>query len=279
MQQPPFGSAPPPPYGNMPHAPPPYGNMPHQPQFANDQFNSSSPYEPTHDAFLGNNPMSFDDVRIRHGFIKKVYSIVSLQMLVTTIVVTCFVSIESMKGFFYTNPWILYLFMAGTFVVMIVLACCESVARKHPLNLILLGVFTVLESFLIGAISSRYNTDTLLIAVGITFALVLGLTIFAFQTKIDFTGCGVYLFVIALLFFVFGIFAIIFRSKILHVIYAALGAGIFSIYLVFDTQLMMGGKHKYSISPEDYVMAALNLYVDIIQLFLMILRLVGAAKD
>jgi protein lifeguard len=32
------------------------------------------------------------------------------------------------------------------------------------------------------------------------------------------------------------------------------------------------GKHKYSISPEDYIMAALNLYVDIINLFLMILR-------
>jgi len=275
MQNPPYSSAPPPPYGNM------HGNMPHPPppHFANDQFNSS-PYEPTGDAFLGGGgPIAFDDVKIRHGFIKKVYSIVSLQMLITTIIVACVVTIEELKGFFYQNFWILYLFMAGTFVVMIVLACCESVARKHPINLILLGTFTIFESFLIGAISSRYKTDTLLIAVGITLAVVIGLTIFAFQTKIDFTGCGVYLFVICLVFFVFGIFAMIFRSKVLQVVYAAMGAGIFSIYLVFDTQLMMGGKHKYSISPEDYIMAALSLYVDIIQLFLMILRLVGAAKD
>jgi FtsH-binding integral membrane protein len=41
----------------------------------------------------------------------------------------------------------------------------------------------------------------------------------------------------------------------------------------------MGGKLKYSISPEDYVLAALNIYLDIINLFLMILRLVSAAKD
>jgi len=38
---------------------------------------------------------------------------------------------------------------------------------------------------------------------------------------------------------------------------------------------MMGGKHKYSISPEEYVFAALNLYLDIIQIFLYILQILG----
>ena len=46
-------------------------------------------------------------------------------------------------------------------------------------------------------------------------------------------------------------------------------------YLVFDTQLMMGGKHQYSLSPEEYIFAALNLYLDIINLFLFILSLIG----
>lgn len=61
--------------------------------------------------------------------------------------------------------------------------------------------------------------------------------------------------------------------------YASLGAGLFSMYLIFDTQLMLGGKHKFAISPEDYILAALNIYIDIINLFLMILRLVSSAKD
>ena len=51
------------------------------------------------------------------------------------------------------------------------------------------------------------------------------------------------------------------------------------VYIVYDTQLMMGGKHKYSIDPEEYIFAALNLYLDIINLFLYILTLIGAAKD
>lgn len=50
-------------------------------------------------------------------------------------------------------------------------------------------------------------------------------------------------------------------------------------YLVFDTQMMLGGKHKYSLSPEEYVFAALNLYLDIINLFLFILSIIGQARN
>ncbi len=48
--------------------------------------------------------------------------------------------------------------------------------------------------------------------------------------------------------------------------YGALGAIIFSMFIVYDTQLMLGGKHKYAIDPEEYVFAALNLckYRDLI---------------
>ena len=49
-------------------------------------------------------------------------------------------------------------------------------------------------------------------------------------------------------------------------------------YLVYDTQIMMGGGKMYSISPEEYIFAALNLYLDIVNLFLYILQLVSAAK-
>jgi len=49
-------------------------------------------------------------------------------------------------------------------------------------------------------------------------------------------------------------------------------------YLVVDTQLMLGGRHQYSLSPEEYIFAALNLYLDIVNLFVFILSIVGAAR-
>lgn len=65
------------------------------------------------------------------------------------------------------------------------------------------------------------------------------------------------------------------RNEILSLVYACLGALLFSFYLVYDTQLMLGGKHKYSISPEEYIFAALNLYLDIVNIFLYILQIIG----
>ena len=39
-------------------------------------------------------------------------------------------------------------------------------------------------------------------------------------------------------------------------------------------QAVLGGKHhKYQLGPDDYVFAALNLYLDIVTMFIMLLFL------
>lgn len=81
------------------------------------------------------------------------------------------------------------------------------------------------------------------------------------------------------IFLVFGIAAIFIKGKIITLVYASIGALLFSIYLIYDTQLMMGGDHKYSISPEEYIFAALNLYLDIVNIFMYILTIIGASRD
>ena len=137
-------------------------------------------YDPLLDSSYG----SFSEQNIRSGFIKKVYSIVSLQLLLTTAIVAMVIFIQPLKLFFYSNIWLLYVLLLGTFIVLIVFACCEGVARSFPLNMILLAIFTVMEAFLVGAISSTYDTDSIFLAVVITAIIVIGLTLFAFQTKV-----------------------------------------------------------------------------------------------
>jgi FtsH-binding integral membrane protein len=257
--------------------PPPYGYGINPTTSQDQQFPpNTNPNPYVGDGFTD---FSFSDALIRRAFIRKVYCILTLQLAITVGFIALFLFCEPVKFWFKQNSWFSWVLIAGTLVVVIVLACCDGVRRQHPLNLILLFGFTIMESILLGCVSATYDTNTVLIAAGITTLVVVGITIFSFQTKIDFTGMGIYLFVFVLVLFGFGLIAAIMRSQILNIVYASLGAGIFSLYLVFDTQLMLGGKHKYSISPEEYVMAALNLYLDIINLFLMILRLVGSAKN
>ena len=49
-------------------------------------------------------------------------------------------------------------------------------------------------------------------------------------------------------------------------------------FLAVDTQLLLGNK-KMALSPEEYIFAALNLYTDIINIFLYILAIVGRSRD
>ncbi|GAB6032083.1 hypothetical protein CHUAL_010447 [Chamberlinius hualienensis] len=221
----------------------------------------------------------FSEKSIRLGFIRKVYAILLVQLTITVGFIALCVFEPNTKGFMIRNPYIWWIAFAMTFILLIVLACCPNVRRNYPTNIILLGIFTLCEAVLLGAVSSVYDNTSVIIAVGVTALVALGLTIFSFQTKWDFTMMGGMLFVGVIVLFFFGLFTIIWPNDVLIILYASIGALLFSAYLVFDTQLMLGGKHKYSISPEEYIFAALNLYLDIINLFLMILTLVGAARD
>ena len=131
-----------------------------------------------------------------------------------------------------------------------------------------------------GFVVSCYDANEVMMAIGITVILVLSLTLFAMQTKIDFTAMGGILLVALLSLMLFGIFVAIFPgSKVANILYASLGAFIFGVYIIFDTQMMMGGKHKYALDPEEYIFASLNLYLDVINLFMYILSLIGQANN
>lgn len=55
------------------------------------------------------------------------------------------------------------------------------------------------------------------------------------------------------------------------------GALLFSLYLVYDIQMIMGGR-QHAASPDEYIFAALSLYLDVVLLFLFLLQLVGLGR-
>ncbi|XP_072558357.1 protein lifeguard 2-like isoform X1 [Paramormyrops kingsleyae] len=224
----------------------------------------------------------WDDRNIRRVFIRKVYTIIMIQLLVTLAIVVLFTFCEPVKIYIHANPgwyWASYVLF---FITYLTLSCCAEPRRRFPWNLLLLVIFTLCLSYMTGMLSSFYNTKSVMICLGITALVCLSVTIFSFQTKIDVTSCQNVLFVLCMVVFFSGlIFLIVLPFGYvpwLHAVYAALGALAFSVFLAFDTQLLMGSKH-YSISPEEYVFAALNIYLDIVYIFTFILQLFGSQHD
>lgn len=295
---PPIGFVVPPMNQYMPNQPPPYVDhgYPVPPPYVNPGFHHPTPnpyMSPTTDSINGmpsdNVPLddpedskfenfNFSEKTIRRAFIRKVYGILMCQLAVTTGIIALFLYHSGVRLFFMRYP----LLRIGIYVVMLVtvicITCFTNIRRKAPMNFIFLGVFTIAESLLLGYMAIRFDSESVIMAAGISAAVCLGITLFAFQTKYDFTVCGGGLFVALIVLLIFGIFALIFPGKVIILVYASLGALLFSLYLVYDTQLMMGGKHKYSLSPEEYVFAALNLYIDIVHIFMYILAIIGFAR-
>jgi FtsH-binding integral membrane protein len=55
------------------------------------------------------------------------------------------------------------------------------------------------------------------------------------------------------------------------------GVFLFSFYIIYDTQLTIGNKSN-KLSEDDYILAVMMLYLDIINLFIYILSFFGNSK-
>lgn len=232
---------------------------------------------------------TFGETAIRNAFIRKVYGILSAQLTITTILGGCVM--YGMNAWKKTNPdlvlCLVVLSSVMSVAMMCLFICVPHLMRKTPQNYGILACFTLAESFLIGAISSQFTTESVLIVFGITAAVVFSLTVFACQTSVDFTGMGPYLFCVAIVVVIFGVCLWLVSLAGLagtpafgaaRLFYSACAALVSSMYIVFHTQLIVGGKHKYRFSIDDYAMAAIVLYLDIIHLFVNLLQLFGERR-
>ena len=215
---------------------------------------------------------------IRLGFIKKVYGILSAQLLITCLFIS-FTFVDSIRSFYLSNLALFYLCVGVSLILGFTLICFKNVARTSPTNFIILGIWTFCEAYMVSVCAATYDPTTVLIAGTLTASVTVALTLYACTTKTDFTFCGGMLFACGCLMFLMTLFLIIFgfSSKTLpvfNIIYCGLGVLLYSMYLIYDTQLVMG-KFGVEYSIDDYILAAMMIYIDIIQLFLYILRMLG----
>ncbi|NWI18401.1 LFG3 protein, partial [Crypturellus soui] len=230
----------------------------------------------------------------------QVYAIISLQLLATVGIIAVFTFVHPVRSFVQRNIAVYYASYAVFLVTYLVLACCQGPRRRFPWNIILLSVFVSVRAGLGlpgGLGCPTYRTNAVLIAMLITAIVAIVVTVFCFQTKVR-GRCA--------LLAAAGAGALgtppgspewrreqagmapgaphghsTPRSPRadpqvywLHMLYAAIGAIAFTLFLAYDTQLVLGNR-KHALSPEEYVYGALTIYTDIMYIFTSILQLVG----
>lgn len=213
---------------------------------------------------------------IQLGFMRKVYGIVCFQLLITSTIASLSF-IPEVKKFYSHNFWLLYTCCMGTVIVIIPLVCFRALSRKVPLNYILLIIFTLLESVMISYTIVEYDPKVVISAAILTILAVSGLTAYACLSSDDYTQLGGILVASLAVLFGLGILSFAFGG-FTRILYCALGVVTFSVYLIYDTQLI-SGKLGTEFDIDEYIFAALNIYLDIVRLFIYILRILGEGSN
>ncbi|XP_050312095.1 protein lifeguard 1-like isoform X2 [Anthonomus grandis grandis] len=268
--------------------PPPYHTREAPPAYESSSSSSSSRNrrvivmsDDFEDPIHPGNSWMFEEPNLRFKFVRKVMAIVAVQFAIVCSIVAFAMFHEPTKRFMLRTWWLSLVFLIVFIVTLFILSCFPSTRRKVPGNYILLLIYTLSLGYICAAGSIMYSTNAILIAMGATFGICLLVVLLAFQSWLDITKLTPIMIIIVLIFmlfgFIFGILYAVTGNVIYDLIWAGLAVIFFTVMLLYDLQMILGGK-KYEISPEEYIFGALTVFTDIMFIFMNLLTLIGRTQ-
>ncbi|XP_065025257.1 protein LIFEGUARD 4-like [Musa acuminata AAA Group] len=224
-------------------------------------------------------PNMMESPQLRWAFIRKVYSIVALQILLTIAVAGVVNFVEPVRSFLLshtTASLVVYiLIIISPFLVLLPMIYFRE---RHPLNLLLLTLFTICISLAIGMACATSKGKIVLQSAALTATVVVGLTLYTFwaaKRGYDFNFLGPFLcaaLIVLMLYCIIQIF--IPMGKVSTTIYGCVAAIIFSGFIIYDTDNLIK-RHSY----DQYICASISLYLDIINLFTALLTVFSSVDS
>ena len=211
----------------------------------------------------------------------QVYLLMALGLVITAVVAAWVAGSQSLLEFFFSNQALLI----GLFVVEIIVVIALSVAVTKLPPSVAVGLFVVYSALTGITLSSIFlvYTDTSIVT---TFLITGGMfgvmSLFGFVTKRDLTKLGSLLTMLLIGFVLALLLNLLLHSTTLYWILTLVGIGIFVGLTAYDTQRikymaasgLSGGRSRSAIA----ILGALRLYLDFINLFLLLLSLFGRRR-
>jgi modulator of FtsH protease len=173
------------------------------------------------------------------------------------------------------GPGGMLLAVVGTFGTLIAL---QFLRERSPINLALLYGFATFEGMLLGLILDAYVArgmgGVVLNAAMTTAAVALAAGTYGYTTKRDLSGMGGFLFVGLLGVIIASVVGIFIQLPLLYVGISAIAAVLFTGFLMFDLNRVANARGA---TEGTVILLTVRVYLDIVNLFLALLRLFGFA--
>jgi len=216
-------------------------------------------------------PESLMSSKERSRFITKVYLCIDFQ-LITTFGLCLYTKLNNLLTFYNSDigRGLLGLSIGGVIMTFGTLMCCINLFRRPVSKYMLLIIFSLSMSYIISNMLLYYDSKTIIIATGITLIDLVLMTLISLFIKVNDYFIE-FLFISSISLILTGIINVFIMSTFLQLLITGTGSIVFSGFVIYDTKMITSNKCR-TYSKNDFVLASINLYIDIINLFLYILQ-------
>ena len=208
----------------------------------------------------------------RATLVRRTYGLVFVSVIVTALGVAFCLSQPSVFGAVAAHPFITMLAMFAP------LWMAMQMRHQFPQNIALTLVFTFIEGIFIAPFLAfaESRTPGIIGQAGILTLSTFGvLSLYAAVSKRDFSAWRSFFMVGLWVLIATSLMNMFFQSAVASLWIAGATVLVFSGLLLFDTwRLLRSGQY----GPDDYVPAAVNIYLDLLNMFLAIVRLLGGGR-
>ena len=218
------------------------------------------------------NANAHDVAASRHRVLRNTYWLLSLSMVPTVLGAWLGIVLRLQMPFSPGFNMMAYLVLAFGLVLAI------ERYKNSGVGVVLLLGFTFLMGLMLSRVIEFYlktpnGPQLIALAAGGTALVFLGLASFAATTHKDFSSWGKFLLVGLVMLVIASVANVFMQLPALQMTITVIGFGLFTALLLFDLRRVIEG------GETNYVSATLAIYLDLYNMFVSLLQIVGAGSD
>lgn len=218
-------------------------------------------------------------VRTRTGVMAGVYGWMSLGLFVTAILALATASSEEAVKLIFGTRFLFYALLIGEFGLVWylssrIMTMTAGMAKGGFL------AYAALNGVTLSVIFSVYTNDSIASVFFITAGMFGATSLYGYATKRDLTGFGSFLFMGLIGIVIASVVNMFMRNEMVNWVVSIIGVFVFAGLAAYDTQkvkAIMSGVDEGR-AGNAAILGALTLYLDFVNLFLMLLRLFGRRR-
>lgn len=206
----------------------------------------------------------FANITSISSFVKQTYQLFALSLLSATLGAYIGLGIVPVVTTWFWGLVILeFVFLIGLYFAK----------HKQGLNYLMFFLFTFVSGLTLTPLLAHFighgNGNIVINALALTTVAFGGLSVFAMNTKKDFSTMGKMLMITLIVVIVASILNLFIHSSIFQLVIASISSILFSFFILYDTQNIIRGEY------ETPIEGAIALYLDFLNLFVNLLQILG----